>query len=480
MMEMRQETDYVMHHIQKITGFFCAMRQFAKHLEHKGFNVSYLKITDKQNRQSLSENLLMVIDKNKIEKFEYQQPDEYRLDAQLKNFCSSLKIPSEVYSTEHFFTDRNELKLFFEGKKQFLMESFYRYMRKKHDILMNESEPEGGKWNYDHENRKPVPKNEKIPDSLFFKHNVSEIVAEINKAGCKHFGHIEEENFLWPINRDESLLLIDYFCKNLLQNFGTYQDAMVSDNWYLFHSRISFAMNTKMISPKEVIERVLNEYRNNKNISISQTEGYIRQILGWREYMRGIYWAKMPEYATLNYFKHENKLPDWFWTGKTKMNCLSKTIGQSLTHAYAHHIQRLMITGNIALLLQANPSYVDEWYLGVYIDAIEWVEITNTRGMSQFADGGIVGTKPYISSSNYIHKMSNYCVGCYYQKEKKHGDKACPFNSLYWNFYEQHRSLLEKNPRIGMMYITLNKMDNEEKQKIINQAKLYIKNANDL
>jgi deoxyribodipyrimidine photolyase-related protein len=235
---------------------------------------------------------------------------------------------------------------------------------------------------------------------------------------------------------------------------------MHTDSWLLFHSRLSFSMNTKMISPLEVIEASIDAYRHsNGKITLPQIEGFVRQILGWREYMRGIYWGWMPEFGELNFLNHQRKLPSWFWTGDTKMNCMKHAITQSLDKAYAHHIQRLMVTGNFALLAGIHPDEIDKWYLGIYIDAIEWVEITNTRGMSQFADGGIVGTKPYVSTANYIGKMSNYCKSCHYDADDKTGPNACPFNSLYWNFYDLHRDKFEKNPRIGMMYRILEKME---------------------
>jgi deoxyribodipyrimidine photolyase-related protein len=277
------------------------------------------------------------------------------------------------------------------------------------------------------------------------------------------------------------LEVLDYFCQNFLKHFGDYEDAMHTDEKFLFHSRLSFAMNSKMLSPNEVIEKVIVFYHQNETeISLSQVEGFVRQILGWREYIRGVYWGKMPDYGTQNYFEHTTALPKWFWTGKTKMNCMKNAIHQSLDFAYAHHIQRLMITGNFALLAGVHPNEVDAWYLGIYIDAIEWVEITNTRGMSQFADGGIVGTKPYVSSATYINKMSSYCTGCFYDKSKKTGDKACPFNSLYWNFYDKHEAKLAKNPRIGMMYNVWRKMQPTAKAELLEQADFYLKNINNL
>jgi deoxyribodipyrimidine photolyase-related protein len=378
-------------------------------------------------------------------------------------------------------SSRNELGGFFEGKKTFLMESFYHMMRKKHHILMEGDKPLTGKWNYDGENRKKLPKDHKPTSPLVFHNDVTKIVSEIQKIDIKTIGNIDAENFVWPINRKQSLELLDFFVTECLALFGSYQDAMTPNEWSLYHARLSFSMNVKLISPLEVIQRAILEWENNpEKIAYHQLEGFVRQIIGWREYMRGIYWNKMPEYATMNYFNHENQLPEWFWTGKTKMNCLKDAINQSLNYAYAHHIQRLMVTGNFALLAGIHPDEVDAWYLGIYIDAIEWVEITNTRGMSQFADGGIVGTKPYVSSAAYIDKMSHYCGSCFYKKAVKTGDKACPFNSLYWNFYDKNEDKLGKNPRIGMMYNVWRKMKPEDKVALLEQADYYLKNINNL
>lgn len=479
MMEMRQETDYVQHHIQKVVGFFLAMRTFADELTKQGHQLEYFRIDHPANTQDLTQNIKLIIDKHKIQRFEYQLPDEYRLDQQLSALCEELTIPSKAYDTEHFLTSRSFLGEFFKGKKTFLMESFYREMRKKYQILMDGHEPVTGKWNYDHDNRN------KLKDPLLLKKpkthpkDVSDIFSAITESGATCIGKINPEVFEWPSSRDEALEVLDYFCTSLLPQFGQYQDAMYTGHAFLFHSRLSFALNVKLISPLEVVSTVEKYwYTHQDKVDIAQVEGFIRQIIGWREYMRGIYWNKMPDYASLNYFDHSRKLPQWFWTGKTSMNCLSHAIGQSLEHAYAHHIQRLMVTGNFLLLAGVDPSEVDLWYLGIYIDAIEWVEITNTRGMSQFADGGIVGTKPYVSSANYIDKMSNYCGSCKYDKKKKIGANACPFNSLYWDFYHRNEDKLAKNPRIGMMYRTWSKM--KDKEQILDQARIYLENIESL
>ncbi len=481
LMEIRSETDYAKHHIQKIVGFFSAMQNFVNELKTANHNVIYFHLNDENNLQAFDKNLQQLIEKEGFTHFEYQLPDEYRLDELLKNFCQTLSISTSVVDSEHFMSSRSELGDFFEGKKTFLMESFYHMMRKKYNVLMQGDKPLTGKWNYDGENRKKLPKDHKPTPPLVFNNDVSEIVVEIRKTNIKTIGNIDAKNFVWPINRKQSLELLDFFATECLSLFGSYQDAMMPNEWSLYHARLSFSMNCKLISPLEVINKAIQEWENRPDeIEYNQLEGFVRQIIGWREYMRGIYWNKMPDYATLNYFNHENKLPDWFWTGETKMNCLKDAINQSLNFGYAHHIQRLMITGNFALLAGIHPDEVDAWYLGIYIDAIEWVEITNTRGMSQFADGGIVGTKPYVSSASYIDKMSHYCGSCFYKKAIKTGDKACPFNSLYWNFYDKNEDKLGKNPRIGMMYNVWRKMQPEAKAALLQQAEYYLKNINDL
>ena len=445
--ELKQETNYVVHHIQKVVAFFSSMRSFADSLKSIGHEVIYFDIASESANNSLSDNIKKLVVEKQITKFEYQLPDEYRLDKQLINLCEELNISTERFDSEHFLTKREDLKSFFEGKKQLIMEFFYRDMRKKYDILMDQGQPLGGQWNFDKNNRKKWKGTPTIPAP--FKTAVksqNEIISAIQKAGIKTFGNYDEKDYLFPSNRDEALVQLEYFCKHLLVHFGDYQDAMHNEQRNLFHSRISFALNVKILNPKEVIDSVISHYHKNSDvIALYQVEGFVRQILGWREYMRGIYWREMPDYKSKNQLDNYNKLPDFYWTGATKMNCLQKSITDSLDTAYAHHIQRLMITGNFALLIQCHPDEVDAWYLGVYADAVEWVQLPNTRGMSQWADGGIVATKPYVSSGSYIHKMSNYCETCIYDRTKRIGEDACPFNSLYWNFLDDKKTHFSKN-----------------------------------
>ena len=475
LMEIRQETDYVEHHIQKIAGFFAAMRSFADWLSDSGHRVQYLRLNDPENRHNFEDNIKKVIKSKKINRFEYLQPDEYRLDRQLETIASELTIPVEVVDTEHFICGRYDVKKMFYGKKRFLMESFYRKMRRNHHILMENGKPSGGQWNFDRRNRNRYDGNVPIPPPKVFENDVTAIVRMIENAGVTTIGSIQPAHFIWPVNRNQARLLMDEFVSHRLPYFGTYQDAMTTESWSLFHSRLSFALNTKMLHPMEVIDAALRRASGNAKprVEIEQIEGFVRQILGWREFIRGIYWAQMPDYEKINYFEHKTSLPGYYWTGDTRMACMRWTIDQSLTHAYAHHIQRLMITGNFALLAGVDPDKVDRWYLGVYMDAIQWVEIVNTRGMSQFADGGRVATKPYVSTARYIHAMSDYCNTCIYKWNKRYGEGACPFNSLYWYFFHRNRRRLKKVPRIGMMLRTWDHMEKREQHQILQQADNY-------
>lgn len=479
MFEMKQETSYVKHHIQKVVGFFLAMRNFSEVLKDKGLQVEYISISDKENTHNLIKNIQKLISKHNIETVEYQLPDEHRLDEQLSKELSKANIHHKSYSSEHFYTTRHELATFSEGRKKTVMEDFYRYMRKKHNILVENDQPIGGKWNYDASNRKKWNQDELIPLPYEPQNSCEAILKEIQELKIETFGEIGSV-FTYPISRKQALEQLDYFCENLLPFFGDYQDAMHTSQDYLFHSKLSFALNIKLINPVEVVKAVENEFHKNELIAISQAEGFIRQILGWREYMRGMYWQLGADYKNENFFNNNADLPSFFWTGDTKMNCVKQSLKNSLQNSYAHHIQRLMVLGNLALLLGVNPDEVDAWYLGVYIDAVEWVQLPNTRGMSQFADGGKIATKPYVSSANYIHKMSNYCSDCHYNNKTKIEENSCPFNTLYWDFLHQNKEQLKNNHRMRMMYSLLSKQENnsENFSKILQKASEIKTNIN--
>jgi deoxyribodipyrimidine photolyase-related protein len=466
LMEIRQETDYVLHHAQKIIAIFAGMRELARQLFEAGHRVHYLAIDEPENQQSLTGNMSALLTHYRAQVFEYQDPDEYRLDRQLQAFLNSSPCGTSVSSysvdSEHFYTQRHEVAELFTQRKQWLMETFYRHMRKRHRVLIDGADkPAGGQWNFDAENRKPWKGTPPEPPDLRPQHNHSALWATIQAAGVQSFGEPAAANFRWPVNRAEALQQLDHFITHALPHFGDYEDAMSRKAQRLFHSLLSFAMNVKLLNPREVVGRVEAAWRAGR-VELAAAEGFIRQVIGWREYVRGIYWAQMPGYDQHNFFEHTTPLPKWFWSGDTRMNCLAAAINGSLQNAHAHHIQRLMVIGNFALLAGLDVQALHRWYLGVYIDAFEWVELPNTLGMSQFADGGLLATKPYVSSAAYIDRMSDYCKGCAYDKKLRLGESACPFNALYWDFYQRNTDKLERNPRIGMAYRQLAKMPPEE------------------
>lgn len=476
MVEAKSETEYVKHHIQKLISIFMAMRSFRDLLTHQGHTFKYIPLDKKDHSGKISEEIIKICNQERIGIFSYQLPDEWRLDEELKNttklLSDTLKIQCRVFDTEHFLTTRDELKTFF-GNKQYRMEYFYRHLRKKYNILMSEDNtPLGGEWNYDEKNRKRYDAKIKIKKRKWIEKPTNDLKKLFQNTPS--MGEIGE-SIIWPISREESLIYLKEFISKYFEGFGPYQDAMTETDSFLFHSCLSFSLNTKQISPKEVIDEAIGFYKKNADkISIATVEGFVRQILGWREFVRGIYWAEMPKYQTLNFLNQKEDLPGWMWTGNTKMNCMSHSLRQSLTLAYAHHIQRLMVIGNFMLLMGVDPNQVDEWYLGVYIDAFQWVELPNTRGMSQFADGGKLASKPYISSANYIDKMSDYCKNCFYDKTTKTETNSCPYNSLYWDFLARNKSKFESNPRIGFAYKTWNKFSEIERKKIQSKAKTLI------
>ena len=470
MLELRQETRYVLHHAQKIIAIFAAMREFARQLRQQGHRVRYVQLDDPSNRGSLTDNLDALIAHYQAVKFSWQLPDEWRLDQQLTRWATSCAVVTQSVDSEHFFCQRHQVASFFGQRKTWRMENFYHEMRRRERVLMcPDGQPEGGAWNYDAENRKPWKGTPATPDDRRPVHNHEALWQSLAALEVPSFGEPHAADFRWPLDRQEALALLECFIRDDLRHFGQWQDAMHTDCWHLFHSLISFALNTKMLSPREVVSKAQAAWQNGE-VPLASAEGFIRQVLGWREYVRGVYWAKMPGYRDNNFFNHQRPLPAWFWDANTKMNCMAHAIGQSLDQAYAHHIQRLMIVGNFALLAGLAPAEVHAWYLGIYIDAFEWVELPNTLGMSQFTDGGLLASKPYVSSAAYINKMSNYCSGCEYNPRERLGLNACPFNALYWHFFIQHQSQLAHNPRLSMVYHQLKKLSLQEQENITQHA----------
>ena len=461
------------------------MERFASLLSSRGHSVLYLTLDQTAAYDDLATLLRSLAADHAIERIEYQQPDEYRLRRHLESMMADDPIAILACDTEHFLLPESEFDDFIVANRHNRMETFYRRMRKRLNLLMDGDEPLGGQWNFDAENRdrlRPADLAE-IPEPLRFDNPVDGILQRLEAHAVDYFG-TAPTTLLWPVDRDQSLALLNHFCEHCLPRFGRFQDAMTGRHehrWSLYHSRLSFAMNSKLLQPMEVIEAAIARFDDGSNdVSLAQIEGFVRQIIGWREYVRAVYWVNMPDYATRNQLDAQRKLPDFFWTGETRMHCMRESIGQSLEYAYAHHIQRLMITGNFCLLTGIEPAQVDAWYLGIYIDAIEWVEMPNTRGMSQFADGGLIATKPYSAGGNYINKMSDYCKDCHYDVKQKTGDRGCPFNSLYWDFMIRHRERLERNPRIGMVYRSWDRQDEEQRSATLERAGWCLQNLDEL
>jgi deoxyribodipyrimidine photolyase-related protein len=483
--ELHQEATYVRHHVQKLCAFFAAMEAFAASIEADGHHVAHLTLEDTIGFDALPDLITSLCRQHGVTRFEYQLPDEYRLRQQLRRMQLPQSIRVEAFDSEHFLLPETEFERHIAPGKHNRMESFYRKMRRRLNLLMDGDQPLGGKWNYDDENREKLkPADlEELPEPLLFDNDVEPILQRIDSYDIDHFGE-RRLSSLWPVNRSQALELLGYFCKTCLPRFGRFQDAMTCQHehrWSLYHSRLSFAMNCKLLHPGEVIETAIATFENGENrISIAQIEGFVRQIIGWREYVRAVYWVNMPAYAALNELGADRDLPGYFWDGSTRMKCMQQALGQSLDYSYAHHIQRLMITGNFCLIAGIDPAQVDAWYLGVYVDAIEWVEMPNTRGMSQFADGGLIASKPYSASGNYINKMSDYCKHCHYDVKQKTTDSACPFNSLYWGFMIRHRDRFDANPRIGMIYRNWDRQSSTTREDTLARADWCLQHIDDL
>jgi deoxyribodipyrimidine photolyase-related protein len=491
MMEVRTETDYVVHHIQKILAVFGGMRRFAAARSAEGHRFRYISLDAPENRQSFGKNLVQLLTETGADRVELQQPDEYRLALELAPERLGRELSEGVgrrvavtrVPAEHFLVSLSETELFLPQQRKPVMEFFYRRVRAREGWLMEapgkagDHQPAGGRWNYDAENRsgwKGPPRDPEAPAPFHSHNDLSEEYATVLRGGCRFFGEVMLDDLRWPVTREQALLALDHFLEYGLPRFGTYQDAMHTTEAFLFHSLLSFPLNVKLISPREVIAAVLEVYDKTGSgggggggISdarlqlLPQVEGFIRQIAGWREYMRLLYWRMMPGLSSANALAADRPLPQWYWTGETGMACLAAVIRQSLSEAYAHHIQRLMITGNFALIAGVRPEEVDAWYLGIYIDAFEWVELPNTRGMSQYADGGQIATKPYAASAAYISRQSNYCRSCRYDPRTRSNPDSCPFNALYWDFYDRNRSLAA-NHRVQFVYPALAKLSAEE------------------
>jgi deoxyribodipyrimidine photolyase-related protein len=459
-LETIHEATVVNYHVKKLVFHFSSMRHFAEELRKEGFQVLYIGI--EQGERSLTSGLNQVLKTFSASKVIVTLPYDYRVLEELQK----LEIPLEVREDDRFFSTRDQFADWAEGKKKLLMEHFYHAMRKETFLLMDESlQPVEGRWNFDKENRRPSKQENSYPVPLRFQPDTitKKVIEEVRKRFPQNFGDIEP--FWFAVTEKDAEKAFDHFLKEALPFFGPYQDAMVQDEHFLYHSVLSHYLNAGLLHPKVVCQKVDQAYRQ-KKVPIQSAEGFIRQILGWREYVKGVYWLKMPSYRHLNYFGAHRKLPWFYWTAETEMNCMHQALLQTKQEAYSHHIQRLMVTGNFALLIGVLPEEICDWYLAVYVDAHDWVELPNTLGMSQFADGGFLATKPYASSGKYIHKMSNFCEGCVYDVRQNEGENACPFNYLYWDFLIRNREKLKHNQRLAMVYKTLDSFVDSKIKKI--------------
>ncbi|MFM8454379.1 MAG: cryptochrome/photolyase family protein [Gammaproteobacteria bacterium] len=475
MCELRHEVTRIPHHPKKIALWFSGMRHFAEELRNKGINVRYMDFNDSSNTHTLCNEVKRAIHDLGIQKIIVTEPGEYHFLETIKSWEKSLNVHVEIRSDDRFLCSKDEFKSWAHNKKELRMEYFYRNMRKKYDILMEpDGSPTGGLWNYDKENRKPPSST--IRSIKRISHKKSDILKSVldvvRDDFNNHFGDLEP--FYYAITRDQALIELDHFIDKILPHFGDYQDAMLKDDAYLYHSLLSSYINMGLLLPLEICQKAEAAYKNRK-VALNSAEGFIRQILGWREFIRGIYWLKMPEYGELNTLDAKTPLPEFYWGGKTHMTCISEAVSHTKVHAYSHHIQRLMVTGNFALLAGLDVKEVQEWYLAVYSDAYEWVEMPNTLGMALFGDGGIVASKPYAASGQYINKMSNFCKKCHYDIKDITGPKACPFNALYWNFLQHHRESFSKNPRLSFMYATWDRFEPSKKNAITSKASQILK-----
>lgn len=474
MCEVRAEATAVKHHKKKIAFLFSAMRHFADELMREGYNVCYVKIDDPENTQSFETELKRALARFSPKSVLITQPSEHRVRELVKAWQEDLDCNVTIFPDDRFLCSAAEFQAWADGRKQLRMEYFYRSLRRKYDVLMEGDKPVGGAWNYDKQNRSPAKEKLSIPKPYTEAPDaVTQDVMDLVQAlFSDHFGDMEP--FHYAVTRQGALEALDHFIETRLANFGTYQDAMLSGEPWMFHSHISLYLNCGLLGPLECIRKAELAYHAGQ-APLNSVEGFIRQILGWREYVKGIYDMKMPGYVAENYLEAKRALPAFYWNGQTQMNCLKHCVTETRENAYAHHIQRLMVLGNFALIAGLNPDEVNAWYHLVYADAYEWVELPNVSGMVLFADGGVLASKPYAASGAYINKMSNYCGSCSYKVSAKNGPKACPFNYLYWNFMIENHDKLSANPRMAMPYRTLSKMDQAKRAAITSDAERFFK-----
>lgn len=480
MCEASAEADHVWSHKARIALFLTAMRHHAEALEARGWPLQYRRL-DQNRVATLHESLRQDLGELRPQRVILLEPGEWRLRRDFEQLSRETGIPFDFRQDRHFLCSLTDFDTWMQGRRQPRLEHFYRWMRSRRGWLMEaDGEPAGGQWNFDAENRQGFGKQgpPPVPALRAFPHDATtqEVLRLVARRFSDHPGSLD--HFDWPVTRAEALNALEQFVAHRLAGFGPFQDAMWSGETTLWHSRLSATLNLHLIHPEEVCSAAIGAWHEGR-APLASVEGFVRQILGWREYVRGIYWQRMPQALDDNALKADATLPDFYWTGETEMNCLKQTIGDTLRTGYAHHIQRLMVTGLYSLLLGVHPRKVHEWYLAIYVDAIEWVELPNTMGMSQFADGGVLASKPYIASGRYIDRMSNYCRSCPYDPTLATGPRACPVTTLYWDFLDRHSTRFRSHPRLGQQVLNLMRKPLEERAAIRRQARTLIERTID-
>ncbi len=463
MMEVWDEATYVRHHQKKIALIFSAMRHFAEELRGQGWTVDYVTLDARGNTHSFTGEVARAAKRHRARAIRVVAGAEYRVRQAQDGWAADTGLPVEILEDDRFVCPLPDFYAWAQGRRELRMEFFYREMRRRTGLLMTaDGKPEGDKWNYDHDNRDTPPRGVNYPAPERFAPDAitKDVLALVGKRFAGHFGDLEP--FALPVTRTQALRALGHFIAAALPDFWRYQDSMIAGQDYLFHSSLSLCLNLGLLGPLEVCQAAVAAY-DRGDAALNAVEGFVRQIIGWREYMRGMYWWDMPEFAKRNALKATRPLPDFYWTGDTDMRCLAESVDQTKREAYAHHIQRLMVLGNFALLAGIDPAAVSDWFLVVYFDAYEWVELPNVVGMSQFADGGMVASKPYVSSGAYIYRMSDYCGRCAYDVKKKTGEGACPFNALYWDFLARHEKRFAGNARMRNMYGTWSRFTDEKR-----------------
>lgn len=470
MVEVAEEANHAAHHRKKLAFLFSAMRHHAEALRQAGWDVDYVRLDDPDNTGSFTGELGRALARHDASRVALTEPGEWRVQEMARHWQTGFPIRVDIVDDSRFLCSRAEFSEWAGERRQFRMEYFYREMRRKTGLLMEAGEPAGGRWNLDAENRKPADRDLFMPRPLQVEPDATtqDVISMVARLFPERFGRIEP--FDLAVTRQDAERALDLFIERALPRFGAYQDAMLSGERFLYHSALSAYLNAGLLDPLDMCRRAETAWREG-TVPLNSAEGFIRQIIGWREYVRGIYWLKMPGYEENNFLNARRPLPAFYWNADTQMACVREVVAQTRETAYAHHIQRLMVTGNFALLAGIEPRQVHEWYLAVYADAFEWVELPNTLGMSQFADGGLLGSKPYAASGNYINKMSDYCGNCRYDVRKRTGPDACPFNSLYWDFLARNREKLHRNPRLTQAYRSWERMPEQTRSACLDNAK---------